>query len=199
MQQPNNYENVQASGEYTPVELGGHYLIIKQVSETKSKTGQDMIVVLFDFDQTDAQARYFTEMFKNDVRPDKKWPNQGTKYVMVNDSQTGDTSRSFKTFCTCVENSNTGFEVKWGDNWGAQFKNKKVGGVFGLELDYYNGKEKKKHVLRWFVSLDKVDGAGIPDDTESKAYKDYKAASASIESGDFMNIPESELGEIPFA
>lgn len=34
MQKPNNYENTQAQGEFTPVELGGHKLIIKQVNET---------------------------------------------------------------------------------------------------------------------------------------------------------------------
>lgn len=49
MQKPNNYDETPAGGEFTPVDLGGHKLIIKQVSETKSKSGKDMIVVLFDF------------------------------------------------------------------------------------------------------------------------------------------------------
>ena len=78
MQKPNNYENTQAQGEFTPVELGGHKLIIKQVNETASKNGKPMIVVLFDFAQDDIQPGYFTEQFKNDIRPDKKWPNQAT-------------------------------------------------------------------------------------------------------------------------
>ena len=30
MRKPNNYENTQAQGEFIPVELGGHYLIIKE-------------------------------------------------------------------------------------------------------------------------------------------------------------------------
>ena len=30
MQKPNNYENTQASGDFIPVELGGHYAVIKQ-------------------------------------------------------------------------------------------------------------------------------------------------------------------------
>lgn len=37
MKKPNNYENTQASGGFTPVELGGHYLTIKDVAEMKSK------------------------------------------------------------------------------------------------------------------------------------------------------------------
>ena len=32
MKKPNNYENTQAQGEFTPVELGGHTLVIKQVT-----------------------------------------------------------------------------------------------------------------------------------------------------------------------
>ena len=49
MQKPNNFETTQAQGEFTPVELGGHYLVIKEVSEMKSKNGKDMIKVSFDF------------------------------------------------------------------------------------------------------------------------------------------------------
>ena len=33
MRKPNNYENTQAQGEFTPVELGGHTLVIKQVDK----------------------------------------------------------------------------------------------------------------------------------------------------------------------
>ena len=47
MRKPNNYENTQAQGEFTPVELGGHTLVIKQVEERMSKTNKPMIVVFF--------------------------------------------------------------------------------------------------------------------------------------------------------
>lgn len=40
MRKPNNFENVQAQGEFTPVELGGHKLIIKQVEERMVKDKQ---------------------------------------------------------------------------------------------------------------------------------------------------------------
>ena len=48
MKKPNNYENTQAQGEFTPVELGGHTLVIKQVHPQGCKTliprnhGRDM-------------------------------------------------------------------------------------------------------------------------------------------------------------
>ena len=40
MKKPNNFENTQANGEYTPVELGGHMIVIKQVEERQSKHGK---------------------------------------------------------------------------------------------------------------------------------------------------------------
>ena len=93
MKKPNNYENTQAQGEFTPVELGGHTLVIKQVEERRSKTNKPMIVVFFDFAPGDKQAGYFAESFKNDIRPDKKWPNQGTSYILTEDND-GNCSRS---------------------------------------------------------------------------------------------------------
>ena len=200
MQKPNSYENTQAQGEFTPVELGGHKLIIKQVNETTSKNGKPMIVVLFDFAQDDIQPGYFTEQFKNDIRPDKKWPNQATQYILTED-ENGDCSRSFKTFITCVEHSNSGFTTQWGDNFEKQFKNKKIGGVFGLQMDYYEGKEREKRVLRWFVSLDKVPDARIPDISETKAFKNHKSGypEGATSAGDgFMNIPDGIDEELPF-
>ena len=161
MNKPNAYDETQAGGGYTPVELGGHKMVIKQVNETKSKTGKDMIVVLFDFAEDDKQPGYFMEQFQNDIRPDKKWPNQATQYILTEDAD-GKCTRNFKTFTTCVEHSNAGFSVQWGDKFCQCFKGKKIGGVFGEQMDYYNGEEKKKRVLRWFVSLDKVADAALP-------------------------------------
>ena len=95
MKKPNNYDNTKAQGEFTPVELGGHKLVIKQVSEKKSKNIKDMIVVFFDFAPDDSQPGYFSKQFADDIRPEKTWPNQATQYILVKD-QDGNTSRSFK-------------------------------------------------------------------------------------------------------
>lgn len=200
MNKPNNYDNTQATGEFTPVELGGHKLIIKQVTETTSKTGKPMIVVLFDFAPDDKQPGYFMEQFKNDIRPDKKWPNQATNYILTEDND-GNCNRSFKTFMTCVEHSNKGFETKWGDNFGQQFKNKLIGGVFGPQMDFYNNKEIQKRVLRWFISVDRIADATVPEMSETQAYKNHKNGypAGTTPSGDgFMNVPDGVDEELPF-
>lgn len=200
MKKPNNYESTQIQGEFTPVELGGHTLVIKQVEERTSKTNKPMIAIAFDFAKGDKQAGYFMEAFKNDIRPEKKWPNQAMQYILTED-ENGDCSRSFKTFLTCVEHSNTGFTTQWVDNFGEQFKGKFVGGVFGPQMDFYDGKEREKRVLRWFVSTDKVAEATVPEMSETRAYKNHinGYAAGSTPAGDgFMNIPEGIDEELPF-
>ena len=172
------------------------------MSEKKSKNNKDMIVVLFDFAPDDAQPGYFSKQFADDIRPEKTWPNQATQYILVED-QDGNTSRSFKTFCTCVENSNAGFSCwKNDDTFNFQgIKGKKIGGVFGEQMDYYNGRVLCKRVLRWFVSMDKVAEAQIPDVSETQAYKNslngYPAAATPGTDG-FMNIPDGIDEELPF-
>lgn len=200
MQKPNNYENTQAGGEFTPIELGGHIMEIKEVLEMKSKTGKDMIKVSFDFAHGDNQAGYFVKQFKDDIRPDKKWPNAGTTYILTED-QDGNCSRSFKTFTTSVEKSNPGFSIQWGDNFSACFKGKLVGGVFGLVHDFYDGKCIDKHQLRWFRSVDGVKNADIPNEIETKAFKNRSVNNdplSNVGTDDFMNIPDGLDEELPF-
>lgn len=195
MQKPNNYENVKESGSFTPVELGGHHLIIKQVNETQSKAGKPMIVVLFDMAKNDKQAGYMTEEFNNDVRPEKKWPRVGTEYIVSEDAD-GNCSRKFKTFISCFEKSNN-CEAVWGEAFCKQFKNKKIGGVFGEVENEYNGKVTMRHELKYFCSDDAADNAKIPNpqylNNASAPANSQKPADTS-----FMNVPEGTDDEIPF-
>lgn len=200
MRKPNNYDDTKAQGEFIPVELGGHKLIIKEVVEMQSKSGKDMIKVSFDFAKNDKQPGYFEQMFRDDIRPEKRWPNQATQYILTEDSD-GNCSRSFKTFVTCIEHSNSGFTVQWGDNFGAQFKNKLIGGVFGPQMDFYNEREIEKRVLRWFISLDKVNEAKVPDMSETQAYKNHingYPQGSKPGKDNFMNIPDEIDDELPF-
>lgn len=190
MNKPNFYDETKASGEFVPVAVGGHYCTIKQVSETKSKTGKDMIVVLFDFCAPDAQAGYFTDSFRDDIREDKKWPFAGSKYIMVNDYQDASkVSKQFKTFCSCVEKSNPGFTIAWGENWGKQFINKKVGAVYGLEENEYDGKTSMRPAMKWFCNYDAVSTAQVPEPKYLK--KD------AVSTTTFVNLPADD-SELPF-
>lgn len=202
MQKPNSYDTTQAAGEFEPIKLGGHKMIIKQVSEKKSQTDKDMLVVLFDFADGDEQAGYFMKQFENDIRPDKKYPNAGTNYMMVDESLDYGV-KNLKTFITCIEKSNPGFSVSWGDNFCQQFKGKLIGGVFRLEKDWYDNKEVKRHKLAWFRSVEGIKGVDIPGEHYTKAYDDHLKEGTIMGSNpagtDFMNIPDSVADDVlPF-
>lgn len=205
MLKPKNYENTPAAGENEPVELGGHIMVIKLVEETKSKSGKDMVKVYLDFAEDDRQPGHFENQYDCDGRPDKKWPNQATQYILVNDDN-GNCNRSFKAFVTSAESSNEGLIIQWGDGFCHCLRNKRIGGVFGEQMDYYKeqGRELKKRVLRWFCSVDKAADAAIPKMSETKAYKEYKrgggAPNYGTPDGDgFMSIPDGIGDELPFS
>ena len=201
MQKPNNYEKTQAAGEFTPIDLGGHYLVIKQVEEMTNKNGKPMIKISFDTADNDSQPHYFADRFRNDIRPDKKWPNNGVSYMNTED-QEGNCSRTFKGFTTSVENSNPGFSVVWGDGFAVCFKNKLIGGIFREELGVYQGKEIHQRKLQWFCSNDKVADAKIPETYETDEHKAWRESggltTSPADKDGWMNIPEGVDEELPF-
>lgn len=151
-----------------------------------------MIVVAFDFAKNDKQPGYFSDLFDKDIRPDKKWPNAGTQYILTLDNNDpSKVSKSFKGFVTSVEHSN-GFEVEWGDKFCDQFKGKKVGGVFGLVEEEYNGEIKRRHKLRWFCEDNRADSADIPKE------KLLSGSKPAVSPDGFMKIPDDGPEEIPF-
>lgn len=195
MQKPNNFENVKASGDFTPIELGGHHIIIKNVEETTSKAGKPMLKVSFDFAKNDKQADYMSNEYKNDIRPDKKWPHAGTQYILSEDKD-GNCSKSFKSFITAFESSNNCSAI-WGEKFASQFKNKKIGGVFGEVENEYNGKTTMRHELRWFCADDKVDGAAIPAAKYLNGNNGGFGGSSTTSAPD-VNVPEGTDEEVPW-
>lgn len=193
MNKPAGYEEAQVLGEFTPIELGGHKLVIMQVEEVTASNGNQYLKVSFDTAKDDKQPSYFSNAYKQDTRDNKKW--SGVTTVFPTD-QFGKTSRAFKTFCTAIEKSNAGFKMVWGEQFCASLKGKKIGGVFGEE-DYLNSMNEVKTArkLFWFRSIDAVMEADIPAKRE---LKDDVSAPATVSADGFMNIPEG-LDELPFA
>ena len=195
MQKPNNFDNTRVGGDFTPIELGGHHIIIKNVEETTSKACNPMLKISFDFAKNDRQPGYMTKEYKNDIRPDKKWPHAGTQYILVEDKE-GNCSKSFKSFITAFESSNS-CDAKWGDGFAAQFKNKKIGGVYGEVENEYNGKTSMRHELRWFCSDDKVDDVKIPEPKYLNGNKPSDTLGGGSDQPD-VNVPEGVDEDLPW-
>jgi hypothetical protein len=193
MNKPNNFD-VTPSGDFIPVAVGGHYAVIKQVEEREDKNGDPMIVVYIDFDKTDSQPEYFAESFRADVRPDKKWSNAATNYITS--ERDGVCTRNFKKFIKSYTDSNGLKEdaVSWGSDFCNQFKNKKIGVVFGRVEETYNGETKMRTKIRWFCDYNKVADQKVPEDKYENG--STSAASSSSSTNSFLNVSSDE--ELPF-
>lgn len=191
MNKPAGYDEVQVLGEFTPINLGGHKLVIMKVEECETSAGTQYIKVSFDTTKDDAQPHYYSNAWKQDTRQDKKW--SGVTTVFPTDRE-GKTSKQFKTFCTSVERSNANFKMVWGEKFCEALKGKLVGGVFGEE-DYYNslGELKTARKLFWFREIGKVMDADIP---AKRVPKESAPIAQSISIDDFVEIIDD--GESPF-
>lgn len=174
---PKKYDDVQVNEDFTPIELGGHKGVVMGVEEYISPiSGNKSLKVSIDTDKTDKQPEYFTEQYKTDTRPDKKWSNSAIKYVSLGEEE--NQVKMLKGFITAVENSNNGFKYDWNKEV-SQLKGKKVGLVFGLE-EYQNDKGETKTMpkMTQFRSIDKVDHTKIPKvkllDGTYVEYEQYK-------------------------
>lgn len=193
MQKPQSYDNTQAYGEFTPLALGGHICKIMQVEEKQSSTGRVMLVISLDIADGD-QKDYFAEQYKHDTRDNKKW---GCVVYSVVDESTDYGVKNLKTFITCVENSNPNFHVKWGDNFGAQFKGKLIGGVFGRE-QYLNNKQELKWATKCvqFRSVQSIKaGVEVPED---KYLNGQPQSLPQAGQDGFMDINPNLPDELPF-
>lgn len=186
-EKPAGYDEVQAGGDYTPIELGGHKLIIKAIEEATASTGTKYLKVNFDTAPDDTQPNYYAEQYKNDTRDNKKW--SGVAMLFPTDRE-GKTSKTFKQFCTSIEKSNNS-KIQWGAGFESSIVGKVIGGIFGEE-EYYNsqGEVKTARKLFWWRSTDGVKDATIPE---------KRTVDKPVDNGtDFMAIPDISDYDLPF-
>lgn len=184
---PQGYDEVQAGGDFTPIELGGHKLVIKKLEEVTASNGNKYLKVSFDTAPDDKQPNYYAEQYKNDTRETKKWGGVAT--VFPTDQQ-GKTSKNFKQFCTSIERSNNS-KIQWGAGFEASIVGKCIGGIFGEE-EYLNAQceVKTARKLFWWCSTESVDTAKIPSKRELEK--------SEVSGSDFVSIPEGIDEELPF-
>lgn len=189
MRKPNGYEQAQVHGDYTPLEVGGHYCVVKKVEECKSKSGLDMLKISIDTANNDKQPHYYMDSYRADTRQDKRW---GCIVYLVVDDSTDYGTGNLKGFVTAVENSNPSFQVRWDEGFGECFRNREVGVVFGREqYQNQNGELKWSIKPKWFRSLDTVLDAPVPND------KYLPKQATSFGGGGFREITDDD-GDVPF-
>lgn len=196
IEKPTNYDEIQLNENFTPIELGGHKGVIMGAEKyTSDFSGNTSLKVSVDTDKDDKQPNYFTDMYKNDEKEDKKWSNQAIKYVSLKNDE--NCVKMLKSFITAVENSNPEFTYDWNKDT-TQLKGKKVGIVFGLEeYKAQDGQIKTIAKLNQFRSIDKVDNAPIPrvklENGTFVAYEDYKNKKTTTDDDYEVIVEETDL------
>ena len=187
---PQVYDEVQAGGDFTPIALGGHKLVIKKLEECKASNGNSYLKVSFDTAQDDKQPNYYAEQYKNDTRDNKKWGGVAT--IFPTDRE-GKTSKTFKQFCTSIERSNNS-KIQWGAGFEASIVGKVIGGIFGEE-EYLNSMNEVKTArkLFWWRSTEGIANATVP---EKRVLE--QDAGTMVDKDGFMKIPDSIDEELPF-
>lgn len=198
MIKPQDFDTAQGFSSFESLKPGGHICKIMNVEETKTKNGgKDMIVIYLDTDVTDIQPNFYSNSYRNDKRESKKWNNNAICRQLVLDAD-GFTNRGFKSFIDCVEGSNSGFKVVWGENFTKCLKGKLVGGVFGRE-EYLNNNGESKFAVKFqnFRTVKQIkDGVEIPKDKllNPSGNNNYNSGN-DIFGGDITPIDD---GEMPF-
>lgn len=147
MKKPSNYDEYQLGGGKR-LPAGGYICKIMQVEETKSKAGKEMVTISLDIAEGEYKGLY-AEKYKNNTNVNKKWG------CIVYALTEGEYINTFLGFCKSVEASN-GVGINWGDNFGAQFKGKTVGAVFGEEEFQGNNGVATAVKVRFFLPTEDI-------------------------------------------
>lgn len=190
MQKPKDYDEVKATGEYTPLEAGGYVCKIIGVEETTSRNGRDMIKIAIDIAEGD-EADRFTNEYKANTKEDKKWPNAGMVYQLTHDNE-GKTHGRFKQFTECVVESNKGFEIAWGNDFADCFKGKLIGALFGREQwETQEGDKRWSTKIRSFKAVEDIRNGNfsVPKDRPLEDDKAKNSVPSGFESIDDEDMP----------
>lgn len=188
-----DYDTVQVGG-YKALPAGGYICrILDARAERAKSTGNPMVVVALDIIEGE-YTNYFQNKFldrkANADDPTKvKYPNDGIARIVTMDSE-GHTKKSFKGFCTAVENSNDIQLPREDVAFLAELKGKEVGVLFGRE-EYMgtDGKARWSTKPSFFRDVETIINGDftVPED---RPLKEDRATAV-------MNAANAMFGEMP--
>lgn len=200
MQKPYGYDEATIPGDFTPIELGGHRLVILGAKEATiaGKDGRlwDILAIQFDTDDEDKQPRYYRNRYEADKNlPNARYQGEINIFLPAGDPSTDAyirATKQLKGFITAVERSNSGFVYNWGTADQRQLVGKRVGGNFGAE-EYRSSRDnavKTINKLRYFISLDYVDETDPP---KLKELRENGQRNSSVQNDYFAGTDDTSL------
>lgn len=200
MFKPKGFDSTREYGDFETLPTGNYICTIKKVEEGISKAGREKLMIYLDIAEGE-YAGFFGEQYNRDTREEKKWPC--VVHQLATD-ENGDCSRGLKTFITCVEHSNPGFnkDAIWGPKFCQFFRDKLVGAQFRRE-EYINSKGENKWSTKAFrfFSVDKMEEQRMPEDkplqNKADAHHGFSFPQNAGAGNGFKDLVEAE-GELPF-
>lgn len=159
MEPINGWNELEETGSFEKIELGGHICVIVGARTEVSKSGNKMLVIAYDFAPEDKQPGYYDAMLAVDRKKDPKAKWRGTYYQGYGTEQS---NPYFKAFINRILESNPGYIWSWDEG---SLKGKKFCGVFGRE-EYLNDKGKSKFATKcmYVRAVSEIDNVTIPED-----------------------------------
>lgn len=138
MNKPQNYDQSETSvmGDFKSITPGGHICKIEQATVSQTKTGKEVLIILFDIAEGEFKDFYSKQFSKKkETNSDAKW--QGVCRQLTE----GNSLKFFKGMLKTIEESNNGYKWNWDET---TLKGKLFGGVFGEEEYLGNDGSVKK-------------------------------------------------------
>ena len=198
----NNFDKVQAyTNGTTQLPIGGYVFNISAVRyENGQNGGSDKIVIAFDVAEGEF-TEFFKKKFDADQNEDKKWKGTTTLYIPKEDGSKEDewTTRKFKTFTNCLEDSNQNYKWDWDEN---KWKGLLIGGVFGEIFTVIDGKQVKYNAFKFPCSVADIRSGNFklpkPQYKNGAVPDGSTANNPQADSEGFMTISDNNIEAIPF-
>ena len=193
MRMPKNYENTAA--EFKRLPAGGYICEILTCEETRSKSGKPMLKITLDI--VDGEYKDYFKTLWRDKRmaafpAEVKYPPEGTAYIVSEDNE-GNCSKSFKQFCTALEDSGN---IVWDHGELADLQGAEVGVLFRREETEYNGQCYWNTKPMAYRSVDTIKSGKfkVPDDKPLQSAGPLQYQAPAAPAAGFSTVSE----DIPF-
>lgn len=194
---PSDYAQARAydGSDFPKLTPGGHICRTRNVTLSKSRKGNDMLIADFDIVENGELQHYYQRRFDYSSRynDNAKWPG---KYYMPITNADGTTNTRFKGFITAIEESNAGYRF---DGNELTLQDKLLGFNFGEEeYEPQNSPGEIRISVKpaYAVSVARVREGVVPPPIKRLAQDDGAQPVAAPPA--VQNFQEAEDDELPF-
>lgn len=192
-----DYDKVQVGGGGKSLPPGGYVCRILKAKLTQTKsTNLPMVEAIVDIIDGEYE-QYFSKRYEDNKAKhgkDAKFPNNAIVRVVAIDAD-GNTKKQFKSFCTCIEESNQ-MEVPK-DNDDAFIKaiqGKEIGVLFGREE--FVGNDGNSHFStkpRWFRSTESILNGDFETPADQLLDNSYYPSASDADLPDSFSVAQDDI------